>query len=272
VPLLAVLAVTLATLTPPPGAAQPPPVGPLGGPRVARQATRPTLLSYDLSGRVRRLQTAPEIAAIELLHLAPGLQAGVDAVVGARAAAMDRFVSENLLLLSQLDTASKANDRLGAAVLLLEGFNKLRPALKDGPLRDRIARALPPAAAARFHALYSEYWSALVAESVRDNRAQGKHDPRWAIDLGEHLKELGQEITRAYERQAASGTLFIDYLLSDLDLSDRQRRTIETLKLDMLARTNMRPSEKDQKQLGLGILAYLNERQRLKVIKKIAGR
>ena len=35
-------------------------------------------------------------------------------------------------------------------------------------------------------------------------------------------KLIGEEITRSYERQTASGTLFIDYLIADLDLSAEQ--------------------------------------------------
>lgn len=250
-------------------ALQPQSAAPLGGPKVRAEAPRTTLVSYDLDGRLRRPEGSPEAAAIDLLGLSPDLQRRVDQVVSERAGAMDRFVTDNLMLLSQLDSASKAGDKLDQMVLLLEGFEKLRPALQGGPLRDRIVAALPPAEATRFKSLYDGYWSALISEGVRDNRAQGKHDARWAVALGLHVQELGLEITRSYERQAASGTIFIDYLIADLDLSPQQKETVRSLKLDMLTRTDFRPTEADQKQLGLGILAYLNERQRTKVLEKL---
>ena len=69
-----------------------------------------------------------------------------------------------------------------------------------------------------------------------------------------------------------SGTLIVDYFLADLELSDEQRATIKGLKVDMLQRSGFRPSEKDQQMLAVGALAYLNEKQRETVIKRITGK
>ena len=244
---------------------------PLAGPAVAPHVTRPTLVAYDLNGRLRRSETQPELAALALLHLPPDAQARADAVIADRVAAIDAFVSDNLLLFGQIDSASKAGRKLDAALLIAEAFDKVRPILRTGTLRDRLIRALPPEHAERFRAIFDEYWGAVVGESLRDSRSHGKHDARWQVDLGERFNHLGQEIGRSYERQAAAGTIFIDYLLAGLDLTADQRRIIREFKLDMLERTGFRPSEDDQKRLGLSILAYLTQSQRLKVLKKIGG-
>jgi hypothetical protein len=266
---LPILCLMLAAAQPQPTS---PPSAPLAGPTVATHVTCATLVSYDMSGRLRRLDTAPEQAALALLDLPADARARADAVVAERAAAIDRFVSDNLLLLSQLDTATKAGNALDKTLTLLQAYGRVRPVLQGGPLRDRIIAALPPPHAERFRAVFDEYWTALVSDSLNENHAQGKHDQRWQVDLGERFNHLGQEVARSFERQSASGTIFVDYLLADLDLTPDQRQIVQTLKMDMLERTNLRPTEEDQKRLGLGILSYLNERQRIAVLKRITGR
>jgi hypothetical protein len=248
------------------------PQSPLAGPAVGVRAMRPTLVSYDMNGRLRRLEASPEVAAIGLLHLSPDAQTAVDRVAADHAAAIDRFVSENLLLLGQLDTASKAGGKLDQFSVLIQVLQKVRPALEGLPLRERIAAALPADDAGKFRGLVLEYWGALVADGLRENRAQGKYDAPWAVGVGERIRLLAEEVTRSYERQAAMGTLFFDYVLADLNLTPAQRETVRGLELDMLEQANFRPSEEDQKKLGLGILAYLDAHQRRMVLKKIMGK
>ena len=250
---------------------EPPPVAPLQGPVVSPRLDRPTLVHVDFNGRIRRPETSPEHAAVTLMRLPADLQAAADAVFARRADRLDHFVSENLLLLSQLDTAGKSGDKLDQLSLLFQGFQKLAPILEEGPLREQVAAALPQPEAARFRALVNEYWSAIIAEGVRDSAAAGKHEARWQIDLAQRFEHLGKEIERSFERQTASGTLFVDYFMSQLDLSPQQQATIEQLKLDMLSRTDFRPSEKDQQLLALGALAYLNQQQREIVIQRLKG-
>lgn len=245
---------------------------PLAGPAAASRAERPTLVQRDFNQRLRRPETTPERAALNLLKLSPDSLAAAESVLDRRAAAIDRFVTENLFLLQELDTASKAGDKLDVAILILRAVDAIRPVLAYGTLRDQVVAALSPDDAARFAAVFDEYWSAAVDESHRESREAGKKEARWAIDLGERFKHLGEEIARSFERQLASGTVFVDYYLQGLDLTDEQRGSINALKLDMLERTAFKPSEKDQQQLAVGALAYLSAAQRTIVLKRITGK
>jgi hypothetical protein len=245
---------------------------PLSGPIVPRAPERPTIVQYDFNSRIRRPETSPEHAAILLLNLPAPVQARADEVFARRAALIDGFVARNLLLLQELDTAGKAGDKLDQLVLILRALEEVRPILEAGPMRDQVAGVLPAPDAGRFRSMVGEYWSAVLAESLRDARAAGKRNARWQIDLGERFRHLGAEIAQSYERQVASGTLIIDYLMTGLDLTPEQVTTINGLKLDMLQRAGMRPAEKDQQQLAVGALAYLNPEQRAKVIKRLTGK
>jgi hypothetical protein len=246
--------------------------GPLAGPAVGARATRTTLVSYDMNGRLRRPETTPEEAAAGLMGLTPALKSRVDEVLARRAGQIDRFVAENLLMLQELDTAGKAGDRFGQVRLVLLAYHRLKPVLEAGPMEDQVAAALPGSEAGRFRALVDEYWRAAVDEAAADGKAKGKRGPRWAVDLGERLRHLGEEIARSFARQQAAGTLFVDYFMYDLGLTDEQRRTINGLKLDMVERSGGKASEEDQKRLAIGAMAYLNEAQRAKVIARLTGK
>lgn len=245
---------------------------PLAGPRLAATQRPATLVQYDLAGRLRRPEIAPEEAALALLDLDAQAKAAADAIIEGRAAALDRFVSENLLLLGQLDTAGKAGGKLDQFTLFMQLYEKLRPTLEQGPLDARIAAALPAPAAARFRALVNTYYTAAAQEIQEADAANGKKTPLRLAMLGERLRLVGEEIKRSYERQAAAGTLIADYLLADLDLTEAQRNTISRLKLDFLERTSFHPTEKQQQGFVAGAVAYLSEAQRARVIRKISGR
>lgn len=241
---------------------------PLSGPTVKLSA-RPGLVQHDMSGRVVRPDKTVEEAAVDRLELSPQDRERVSRVVAERAAAIDRFVTENLLLLNQLDTVSKAGSPQDKIVVGVEAVTKLGEAIKGRSLKVAIEAKLPEEHAAKFRVLLRDYWRALHEEgkTLKPNDPP----PAWAVSLGESLASLGREIARSFERQAASGTVFVDYLLSGLDLSEQQREMVSELKLDLMERTEMRASEKDQEKLVLSVAAYLTQEQRATVIARVKG-
>lgn len=241
---------------------------PLAGPTVAGPA-RPTFVQHDMSGRVVRPTVSIEQAAVERLELSAEVREKVHRVLTERAAALDAFVVENLLLLNQLQTVQTAGSLRDKIVVGVEAVRKLGAAIKGKSLREEVARVLPPERAAEFRALLREYIRAVHEEG----RLLKPKDPppRWAVTLGESFASLGREIAASFERQSASGTLFVDYLVAGLNLNEYQRGVIHELKLDLLERTNMRPTEEDQKKLILGAAAFLDQDQRAKVIAKVTG-
>lgn len=252
--------------------AQPPAPAPLSGPAIAPRVEKPTLVSYDMQNRLRPLESSPEHEAVRLLTLDAAAREAVESLFASRAARIDAFVVDHLLEFGQLDTASKAGAKLDATILLGRLLEKAWPLITEPLLRDRIAGVLPEAEAARFRALLAEYRRAWWKQARADARAKGDNPPSFAIAIAERAVELGTEVGRSYERQAAAGTLITDYLLAGVPLTDEQQQLVHDLKLDMLKRTNYKPTEKDQQTLVLGVLAHLPSAERAKVIKKIANR
>lgn len=249
--------------------AQPPAGEALRGPEVGGGAARATLVSFDMRGRLRALDSAAELEAVRLLGLAGAERERVEGVVAARAARVDAFVAENLLMLGELDTATKAERKLDAALLLAKLLERGWSLVEERPLREQVAAALSGPARERFGALVLEYRRAWRAQARADARAKGERPPAWALLMAERAAELGQEIAHSFERQEASGTLVADYLLAGVSLSEAQRAMVRRMKLEMLERTAARPTERDQQLLVLGIAAHLDEAQRGAVIRKV---
>jgi hypothetical protein len=248
---------------------QPPP---LQGPAVTPRLQRPSLVSYDMQNRLRPLESSPEHEAFRLLTLDAATRDTVEGLFAARAARIDAFVVDHLMEFGQLDTAGKAGAKLDATILLGRLLESAWPLITEPLLRERIAAALPAEAATQFRALIAEYRRAWWKQARADARAKGDNPPTILVAIAERAVDLGTEVGRSYERQAASGTLIADYLLAGVTLTEPQQQLLRDLKLDMLRRTNYKPTEKDQQLLVLGILAHLPQSERAKIIKKIANR
>ncbi len=237
----------------------------LAGPRVRTSGEATTLVELGYAGKVRRLERAPEEAAIELLGLTPEERERVDGVLLARARVLDAIVLDNLTLLMRLGTAGEAGQKLTALGLGLELAGKLEPVWRDGPLRDRLRGALAPERRAEFDRLVDGYWDAIVAE-----RRATKREPRFVILAGEQLALLGKEIERSVQRQFGEQDQGFERLIESLGLSAEQesrlRRQVETFFLQ----AGPRPTPGQMVGFLLRLMAWLDDGQRVKLAAYIA--
>jgi hypothetical protein len=99
--ILTLLALSGTALAKPP-APPSPPAAPaarepsLGGPKVAEEATKPTLIQRELDGSIKRLDTSPPEAAVRLLKLDDPTRAKVNAILTEQSAAWDALIRTNL--------------------------------------------------------------------------------------------------------------------------------------------------------------------------------
>lgn len=200
---------------------------PLAGPRVGAKVTRITLVEFGIDGKVRRPDATPEEAAVGLLALPPEVAARVTKVVGERARIIERFVTENIDLLTiagQVFATGKPNEQIMLGVSAAE---KLMPLWERGPIRDEIAAVLPTETRVKFEAILDEYWNAVLDEH-RKGKKWGEFS--WFGTMAEErLKIVGREIEKAFQRTEQSGGLVYAYVAKDLNLSPAQSRRIRAL-------------------------------------------
>jgi len=252
------------------------PSSPLSGPTVTESKDiKPTLVQSDFDGHIRLVDGSPEEAALMLLKLDDEARTEADAILAERARLLDEFVTDNLLLLGQMDTADKAGDKKTHGALIVKALQELRPVLDKGRLEDRIANAIPEARRGEYRALLKEYWGALVkdrrAAPRPDGPDKGKKPGRIEILAQAKIETFGKEVERSYQRVEKSGELAFKYIFMGVDLSAEQRGTIRALFATHAAQTNGNASEKENGQLFLAVLPHLKPEQAKQVMKNIKG-
>jgi len=249
---------------------------PLAGPTVTQASdSKPTLVQSDFDGHIRIVDGSPEEAALLLLKLDDNARSAADAIFAERARLIDEFIADNLVMLTQLDTAEKAGDKQTQAALGLKAIQELRPVLDKGRLEDRIAAAIPEDRRAQYHAILKEYWSAIVKDRRRTPKPggpdKGKAPGRIEIMAQAKFEAFGKEFERSYQRIEQSGDLAFHYIFKGVELSEDQRGTIRTLFNTHAAQTKGNATEKENGQLFLAVLPHLNPDQAKQVMKNIKG-
>lgn len=150
----------------------------LGGPAVVEAETGPTLVRLGYDGRLERLDAPPEEAALELLELAPALQATVDAYLGERAAAWDAWVSANYTEILAARSASHGGGEEGRRVRQSQTRKLMQdsPLATMGTLAEGLEDVLPPDVHEEVVALSDAYRAALAEDQANDptaNRTPG---------------------------------------------------------------------------------------------------
>jgi hypothetical protein len=197
---------------------------PLSGPKVVGKAERPTIAARDLDGRVRRPEGSPEEAAARLLELDAEHRAQVDVVFAQRAHILERFIEENLGLITRLTTAENAPGKEKFA-LVLEALDKSKGLRKEGPLDEQVRRALPEGEHRRFNKLLKEYWDAIAAEDQQQEKPKG----RIGAVVDEKFKSLGRELEAAYKRCEKGGGLLYHYLFDSIEVTPEQEKPLRKL-------------------------------------------
>ena len=121
----------------------------LSGPKVTQSTTAATLVQRDFNGRLERIETRPEAAAIALLALTDEERAAVDAFLVQRAAAVTAALFEHMDLFLEIQSARQSGDMEGARPLMRQLREKV-PALVSPPLARQVAAVLPESVRSEF--------------------------------------------------------------------------------------------------------------------------
>lgn len=279
-----------------PTAAQPPAQNPapLGGPSLAREAVRRTLVKRDFNGTLERLDIPAEEAALELLDLSEQEKTDVRLILAERAAILDKVVGENLPLLIQANNARESGDAVAGARYLRELSTQLRAFTARGRLSDELVAVLSPENGETLRTLVREYWQAVfedaraAARSAAPSDGMQPSDPIAADRDGaprpgaerpnaremmrrELLAAFGTEIRRSYERRIASRQGELDQLIAALDLDDATEGEIRRLFTDFAQQTLGNSTPAQRTKLANDLFRLLTPDQRRKVLEEVYG-
>lgn len=237
---------------------------PLSGPKVEPEAPVRTLISRDMQGDLRPLETSPEEAALALLTLSANERAAVDRILQARASILDNVIRENLLLLLRAQgLASEGAAREDAMAALRELSKALAPLRQRGTLRGEVTLVLDKAHAAEFGALLDDYWQAVIDDALAKERQTNPRATASSVALRERLKAFGQEVRRSYDRQIAAGQAKVDAMIATLGLSPEQEGKVRNLVTDYFQKTAGNPTPAQRREFFAGLTRELTPTQRL---------
>lgn len=137
---------------------------PLAGPTVVVSTENKSLVERDAEGKLVRLDTRPENAALGMLGLKPDQVAPARQILIDRAAAVSELLDKHQALFLKLQAARQGGASPKEIAPLLLEFRPIAAPHVDPPLATRVAAALPEGSRATFNTLVDEYLLAVAGE------------------------------------------------------------------------------------------------------------
>ena len=140
----------------------------LAGPKVAvpSSSTVKSIVVRDSSGKVERLETRPEAAAVGMLGLTADEKKPVDDALAQHSAEVAKLLRENRALFLKIQAALQGNASQAELLPLFLEFRPIAASLIENPLRERVSAALPEGTRAEFARLVREYMDAINQEEM----------------------------------------------------------------------------------------------------------
>jgi hypothetical protein len=239
---------------------------PLRGPEVGAGA-EPSLLSRTYDGRLRRLEVAPEVAALDLLELRDDERARVLAILDERAAALDRVVIENIDLLTQIEGAAEGGMVLRLLHLAAQIHNRFTDVVGHESVGDQLASVLPREQARRLESVAGEYWDALLNEECGEDAGRIE---RYITQRRMALEMFGAEIEHSVERvfEDTEDDEF-EVVLAQLDMTAEQQQAVDNHIANFVKQTRMTPTKQEEVALLMSIYRELDEERRTRLFELV---
>lgn len=240
---------------PPPEAAKPGDEGAMRGPRVRETLAPVSLVHRDMSGKLERLETRPEQAALDLLHLTPEQRKPADEAIAARRVQVNRLLQEHYELFIKLQTARQGGATPEEIRPLMREFRPIAGALLSPTLAERVAGVLPEEKRAEFGKLVEEYNAASVADAPAGRGGGGGGAERMELNL------LLREMARAIKGIVDERKEHMDALLKAIDATPEQEAKIRSIAREA--------AEAKRKKGGNGGVGEPTQEERLATWRKI---
>lgn len=235
----------------------------LSGPRLQEAAQERTLVRFEFSGNLRRLDRTPEEAALNALNLPAGARDEVDEIVLTDQTALDECVRADIGILALLQNARQAGNKPEAAALVAQLADRLDGAVGPMRSRDRLARALPETERREFQRMIDEYWRAVVLDEMQQaaNRKEKMTLAQARVRIT--LNAASNEIRRAFERRCSPRENILEQLVEALSPSAAQNEKVRKPIEAVAERTKSKPNSRDLFELSVRVVPALDASQRL---------
>ncbi len=136
----------------------------LRGPAVKEGPKTISLVKRDMTGKLERLDTRPEQAALDLLGLTADQRKGPDKVLSDRYAAVTKLLQAHQDLFLKIQQGRQAGAKPDELRPQMREMREHAAPLLENPLQDQVSLALPDDKRAEFRMIVDEYKRASAAE------------------------------------------------------------------------------------------------------------
>ncbi len=241
--------------------------GLLGGPKVDRPAAKASLVRRDFNGKLERLESSPEEAALRTMTLTEDEKKNTQLVLNERAAIFDKAISGNIPMLLKLQGFRDA-DKKDKLAVLQEWGQALAPLKAHGKLADELAAGLSQEHGAQLKSMVKEYWDAVIEEGMKADETMGERPKKAQVIAREYLLGLGAEIKRSYDRIIAGRVGQLDEALKKVDATPEQSDKIKAMSLEYFQKTLGKPTAEQKRDFVLKVLGVLDAKQKAALLKE----
>ena len=243
---------------------------PLAGPTVVDQREA-TLGDRAYDGSMPALTAPAPESTLDLLDLSEGEQRRVSAILGERAAVWDRAVADNFESLQLFQAAEAEGDRLAQFSIVWGFLSSLEP-LSERPLLEvELRSALEPQNQGEYDAILARYGSERLAHARAEAERTGTAFKGVEFALEGIGKTLELEIGRAFERRLSDGSMWLEMIVRELDLSADQDQMVRGMAADYFDEVGLDPTEAEQEAFFIKLLMRLRPDQAAELLKLVRG-
>lgn len=244
---------------------------PLSGPRVT-YSDQTSIAEPGFSGMGQMPQERKEIAALRLLDLDEPTQAAADAILIEHSAALDAALLEHIVDLNAWTIALRTGSPAERMEALGAVNRALAPVRALGPLDQRLRAVLPEEQRTTFDRLLAEHEATLEQQARREAEAQGVRFAPAQHRIRRHYEEIGLDVRASYERTIVSQSDDFDQWLTSAQLSPEGEALVRNAVLDLIQRTELRPTAAQRRQTIVGVLAKLSPEDRRRMLEALRDR
>lgn len=228
-----------------------------------------TLVQRDADNKLKRIDIAPEEAAIQIMDLDPAERERCNKIFVERAAILDEIIMKNFNLLGKLHTALQAGDKEAISKAYSAFTPKLERLSDRGRLEDELKPELRMDHVPEFQRLVAEYRQALIQDGIREVKAEGKEAVPQSIANREMLIATGEQIRRAYDRTVSTKVADFDPILAKLSLKPEQATKIRGLTADFAQKHAGNAAPEQKRELVMQMLKEMEPDQRIAFAKLV---
>lgn len=234
----------------------------LRGPAVPLEPTKNTLIERAFDGKLKRPETDPVLAALSRLELDAPTREAVDTVIAQRNAVVDRLVLDNLSDIVNLAQARQSGNKAELRSALTALYAKAQPLLTRPRLLDELRPVLPSEKFSELSRIVSDYYKLAIKERLEEPGPIAKSPGSSGAVAAELLNTFGQELKRSYDRVFTSRKDEFEALLKSLTLSPEQDAKVHQIVIDLIQKTQGKPTRQQLARAYLDVYQQLDAEQR----------